>query len=103
MPFLIAAKPLMLSAFLAAATAAIHGLFLPLADIFLETILPDLFLTKSPLERPDPVLLDLPAKTWRFAKRAETFFIAFMAFMAFMAFIAFMAAMLVLLVLELKW
>merc|ERR1719386_684431 len=88
----MAAKPLMLSAFLAAATAAIHGLFLPLADNFLETILPALFFTRSPLERPLPVLVVLPAKTWRFARRAETFFIAFMAFMAFIAFIAFMAA-----------
>merc|ERR1719484_245470 len=39
------------------------------------------------------VLEVLPAKTWRLAKRAETFFMAFIAFMAFMAFIAFMAFM----------
>merc|ERR1719321_470715 len=38
------------------------------------------------------VLVVLPAKTWRLAKRAETFFMAFMAFMAFIACIAFMAA-----------
>merc|ERR1719453_1116801 len=38
------------------------------------------------------VLEVLPAKTWRLAKRAETFFMAFMAFMAFIAFMAFMAA-----------
>merc|ERR1719454_2804976 len=34
------------------------------------------------------VLEVLPAKTWRLAKRAETFFMAFMAFMAFIAFMA---------------
>merc|ERR1719443_513677 len=92
-PFLIAAKPLMFNALRAAATAAIHGLFLPLAESFLETILPALFLTRSPLERPEAVLVLLPAKTWRLARRAETFFMAFIAFMAFMAFIAFMAFM----------
>merc|ERR1719454_1174267 len=31
------------------------------------------------------VLEVLPAKTWRLAMRAETFFMAFIAFMAFMA------------------
>merc|ERR1719443_143734 len=92
-PFLMTAKPLMFNALRAALQAAIHGLFLPLAESFLETILPALFLTRSPLERPDLVLVLLPAKTWRLARRAETFFMAFIAFMAFMAFIAFMAFM----------
>merc|ERR1712205_180070 len=89
----MAQKPLMLSALRAALQAAIHGLFLPLADFFLETILPLLFLVRSPLARPLPVLLALPAKTWRFARRALTFFMAFMAFIAFMAFMAFIAFM----------
>merc|ERR1712146_42645 len=61
-------------AFLAAATATIHGLFAILAARFLDTILPLLFFKRSPLARPEPVLAVLPAKTWRFARRAETFF-----------------------------
>merc|ERR1719499_1647906 len=95
----MAQKPLIPSAFLAALQAAIHGDFLPLSDIFLLTTLPDLFLTRSDLDRPVAVLAIFPAKAWRLASFAETFFIAlaFMAFMAafiaFAAFMAFMAAM----------
>merc|ERR1719162_412255 len=87
-------KPLMLSAFLAAAQATIHGCFFPLADDALETILPFLFLTSLLLSSPPLDLAALPAKTWRLARLAEICFIAFMAFMAFIglaAFIAFMA------------
>merc|ERR1719367_484138 len=100
MPFLMAQKPLMPSAFLAALQAAIHGDFLPLSDIFLLTTFPDLFLTKSDLDRPVAVLAILPATAWRLASFAETFFIALATFMAFMAafialaaFMTFMAAM----------
>merc|ERR1719445_2394567 len=85
-------KPLMLSAFLAAAQATIHGCFFALVDAALETILPLLFLTSLDLSSPPLDFAALPAKTWRLARAAEISFMAFIAFVGFMtAFIAFMA------------
>merc|ERR1740138_949937 len=95
MPFLMAAKPLILSSLRAFWTAAIQGDFLARRLAFLLTIRPVLFLTRSDLTRPVLVLVILPAKAWRRASLAEItfFFIAFMALgaAAFMAFIAFIA------------
>merc|ERR1719157_281446 len=73
----------------------IHGFFLPLAEPFLVTILPCLFFVKSDFLSPDDVFAIFPAKAWRLASLAETFFMALLRFMAFITaffFITFMAA-----------
>merc|ERR1719161_3365217 len=98
-------KPLRPKAFLAFWTASVHFLillfFLPIADCFLDTILPYLFFTKSLLVKPPMVFSLLPRKTSAFANLPLAilltfiafFFIAFIAAMAFIDFIAFIAAM----------
>merc|ERR1719424_1657457 len=75
--------------------AMIHGLALPLALIFLLTTFPCLFFTKSDFLSPVAVFAIFPAKAWRFASLAETFFMALLRFMAFITaffFITFIAA-----------
>merc|ERR1719359_1177909 len=100
--FLTATKPFTLRAFLAFWTAAVQPLmlayaFLPCARLFLLTILPRLFCTKSVLVKPPVVFALDPRKTTSLANLplaillTAFFFIAFMAFMAAMAFIAFIA------------
>merc|ERR1719156_396443 len=95
-------KPLTLSAFLAFWTATVQPLmladaFLPCARLFLLTIFPRLFCTKSFLVKPPTVFALVPRKTTDLASLpfaillTAFFFMAFIAFMAAMAFIAFIA------------
>merc|ERR1719456_1026325 len=72
-------KPLIFRALRAAWTATIQVFFLPMALLFLLTIRPALFFTRSVFFRPVAVFVIFPKKAWRFASRAETGFFAFMA------------------------
>merc|ERR1719174_1840971 len=68
-PFLIAVKPVIFKALRALVTAAIHGLFLWKALLFLLTILPLLFLNKSFAVRPPTVFTLDPRRTIALALR----------------------------------
>merc|ERR1719316_398493 len=71
MPFLIAAKPLILSSLRAFCTAAIQGDALPRRWFFLLTTLPFLFCTRSDFFNPDLDLSILPKKrdAWKGVQR----------------------------------
>merc|ERR1719335_1538589 len=97
----MATKPLMPSALRAFTQAAFHlepyfaYNFLPLADIFLETILPLFDFMRCSFFRPLTVLVSLPLNTAALANLYTFFFIAFffiaMDFMTFIAFMDFIA------------
>merc|ERR1719491_2363666 len=93
----MATKPLRLSAFLAAATAANHGFFFPHSRRCLGNDLAALVIDELVLGEPALGLGGLACEDVAPGEACEIAFIAFMAFMAFiglaafMAFIAFMA------------
>merc|ERR1719237_1486106 len=69
----------------------LHSVSSQRLQLFFDTILPRLFLMRSPLARPPAVFTLYPAKTFAFARGPAAIFDTFIAFLFIAGFITFMA------------